>query len=462
MKIAPEDVQEYRFTVVRGAKPGSRVSFEGGVRSVRIGRAVDNDIVVNDATVSRAHARVDLRADGWFLADAGSSAGVEKMGFRVGATPEPLDSGDEFKLGDTILKFEVVAKKGALKKAAAEAKPAAPAGPGPLARIGLGSRRAQLLALVAVAILAVLLLWPSKPGLPPQSNQPLTINYAVTTGWLTGTDESHLAGATFDIPIDADGFGIYFQAASKSGIEIRSGERVIGSIQPSRAWQSFLLVILPRAFTRDTKLALSFKNLGYDSSQGDIDPEQAPFWAVSKMYATRVIDASSSQAQLAEELVGTRGLAERITDNVGFRATIVQSLRRALVTLMKLSGRSSVLIALPAKIPPDPLAERIQLVSDNLASDKLGAAMEDLTFAIGKADAELARDYQQLVNNITLARRRQAGNEEVVLLATVMRMLPDVTDPRRRAFTGDVRQLAGDRARLYNETLDRLGQGVSG
>ena len=77
MKLAPEDVQEYRFTVVRGAKPGSRVSFEGGVRSVRIGRAVDNDIVVNDATVSRAHARVDLRADGWFLADAGSSAGVD-------------------------------------------------------------------------------------------------------------------------------------------------------------------------------------------------------------------------------------------------------------------------------------------------------------------------------------------------------------------------------------------------
>jgi hypothetical protein len=88
--------------------------------------------------------------------------------------------------------------------------------------------------------------------------------------------------------------------------------------------------------------------------------------------------------------------------------------------------------------------------------------MDDLTFAIGKADAELSRDYQQLVNNITLARRREAGDEEVVLLATVMRMLPDLTDPRRRAFAGDVRQLAGDRAKLYNETLDRLGQGVSG
>jgi hypothetical protein len=87
--------------------------------------------------------------------------------------------------------------------------------------------------------------------------------------------------------------------------------------------------------------------------------------------------------------------------------------------------------------------------------------MDDLTFAIGKADARLSR-LPQLVNNITLARRREAGDEEVVLLATVMRMLPDLTDPRRRAFAGDVRQLAGERAKLYNETLDRLGQGVSG
>ena len=460
MRIAPEDVQEYRFTVVRGGKPGSRVSFEGGVRSVRIGRGVDNDIVVNDGTVSRSHARVDLRADGWFLIDAGSSAGVEKMGFRIGATPEPLDSGDEFKLGDTILKFEVVAKKGAIKKAAAEAKPAA--GPGPLARVGLGSRRAQMLALAAVVVLAGLLLWPTAPGLPPQSSAPLTINYAATTGWLPGADDSHLAGASFDIPIDADGFGIYLQAASKSGIEIRSGERVVASIPPSTAWQSFLLMLLPRAFSRESKLRLSFKNLGYDPSQGDIGPEQAPFWAVGKMFLTRVIEASSSPAQLADELVGTRGLAERISDNVGFRAAIVQSLRRALVCLMKLSGRSAVLIPLPAKIPPDPVAERIQTVRDNLTAEKLGTAMTDLTFALGKADAELSREYQQLVNNITLARKREATDEEVVLLATVMRMIPDLTDPRRRAFTGDVRALVGKQAELYDETLERLGEGVSG
>jgi len=200
MKLSPEDVQEYRFTVVRGAKPGQQITFEGGVRDVKIGRAVDNDIVISDPTVSRLHARVELRPDGWFLIDAGSASGVEKMGFRISAR-EPLESGDEFKLGDTILRFEVVAKKGALKKAAAEPPAAAgPAAPGLLHRIGLETRRTQILALCAVAILFLLLLWPSAATLPPQSTEPAGINYNASLGWLSGRDESHLAGVTFEVP----------------------------------------------------------------------------------------------------------------------------------------------------------------------------------------------------------------------------------------------------------------------
>jgi pSer/pThr/pTyr-binding forkhead associated (FHA) protein len=208
MKLSPEDVQEYRFTVVRGGKPGQQIAFEGGVRDVKIGRAVDNDIVISDPTVSRLHVRVELRPDGWFLIDAGSAAGVEKMGFRISAR-EPLESGDEFKLGDTILRFEVVAKKGALKKAAAEPVPAAgPPPPGLLHRLGLQTRRAQVLAISAVVILGGLLLWPSAATLPPQSTEPAGINYAAILGWLPGRDESHLAGATFEVPAEAQGVGL--------------------------------------------------------------------------------------------------------------------------------------------------------------------------------------------------------------------------------------------------------------
>ena len=464
MKLSPEDVQEYRFTVVRGAKPGQQITFEGGVRDVKIGRAVDNDIVISDPTVSRLHARVELRPDGWFLIDAGSASGVEKMGFRISAR-EPLESGDEFKLGDTILRFEVVAKKGALKKAAAEPPAAAgPAAPGLLHRIGLETRRTQILALCAVAILFLLLLWPSAATLPPQSTEPAGINYNASLGWLSGRDESHLAGVTFEVPVEAQGLGLHFEAASAAGVEVRVESRVVAKLDPTNAWQGYVLVFVPRAFTSGGKLHVQLINLGYDPSQGNIDPSEAKFWGVRKTFLARVVDASTSPDQLSEELLGTRGLAERASDNVGFRATIVQALRRSILGVMKLSGKSAHLVPIPSaqKIPPGSVAERIETARAALAGQKPEVALRELTAAMGKTEAELGREYQKLVNNITLARQRDAWSEEVVTLATVMRMFPDLTDPRRRVFVPDVKKLAGERAKLYNDTLERLGAGVSG
>ena len=43
---------------------------------VRIGRQEDNDIVVNDNSVSRKHAVLTREPDGWYIADCGSSNGV--------------------------------------------------------------------------------------------------------------------------------------------------------------------------------------------------------------------------------------------------------------------------------------------------------------------------------------------------------------------------------------------------
>ena len=117
MNFTFDDVDEVRFTVVQGANPGSAIPFAPGARTIRIGRAVDNDIVTNDAAVSRSHARVEVGEGQCLIADAGSRGGVEKMGFRLGEAPEPLESGDEFKIGNTILRFEIVLKKSAAKRA---------------------------------------------------------------------------------------------------------------------------------------------------------------------------------------------------------------------------------------------------------------------------------------------------------------------------------------------------------
>jgi len=70
-----------------------------------IGRAVDNDIVVGDASVSRHHASIEYRNGGFVLRDLGSHNGTWLGGQRV--TEAPLALGDTLRLGDALFTFHV-------------------------------------------------------------------------------------------------------------------------------------------------------------------------------------------------------------------------------------------------------------------------------------------------------------------------------------------------------------------
>lgn len=73
-------------------------------RSLSIGRALDNDVVLNNATVSRRHALVELRGrDAWVI-DAGSRNGVFVNRLRV--QEEQLSDGDVVQVGPFGLRFE--------------------------------------------------------------------------------------------------------------------------------------------------------------------------------------------------------------------------------------------------------------------------------------------------------------------------------------------------------------------
>lgn len=470
MRISPEDVQEFRFTVVKGAKPGAQISFEGGgTRTIRIGRAVDNELVIADPSVSRLHAKVDIRQDGWFLADAGSSAGIEKMGFRVGQQPEPLESGDEFKLGDTIVRFEVVAKKGALKKAAAEEASAKdgkrPAASRSLfARVGLGSPRMQMLAAAAIVVLGALAFWPEAPGLPPQaSERPATIDYNAALGFLRNGDRSHVDKAMLELPTDSAGVALYVDILGPSGVEIRAGKRPAGRIERSTDWQTVELVFIPRAVAKD-KPRVVFDNLGYDAKQGDVDPATLKDWGVSHAWLARVPTSSASLDQLAEELRGLRGLNDRIKDNLGYRWTIVTGLRRSLVGLMKLSGQPATLVPIPApdRVPTQDVGAAIDDVRAAVTADELQPALTKLVPLLGQVEGDLIREYRKQMNNFALAQKRGDPSTVGTTLAMLARLLPENTDPRHRALMAEIRKLRGPAVRIYNDTFDRLGTGVSG
>jgi two-component system cell cycle response regulator len=77
--------------------------FSLAVERVKIGRGIENDVVLHSDSVSRRHARIEARGGGYRLVDMASTNGTY-------VNDEPIDDvqlnrGDQIKVGDTILKF---------------------------------------------------------------------------------------------------------------------------------------------------------------------------------------------------------------------------------------------------------------------------------------------------------------------------------------------------------------------
>lgn len=472
MKLTNEDIQELRFTVVQGSNPGSVIRFEPGSRTVRIGRAVDNDIVIGDSTVSRQHAFVEFHDGNFLIADAGSSSGVEKMGFRVGTTPEPLASGDEVRLGDTILRFDVVAKKGALKRAAAREKATdqpAKSEPGrspletfqkALSRVGLETPPMQIAAVGLIVLMGILGLLPEAPGLPPQARGSMPIDYERVVGFTQG-DLHHLDGAVFEVPDTAEGMAIEFQMFSHGGVDIVTGQEKIESIPPAARWQSFQLLAIPAAIADQGRSLVAFDHLGWKPQDGDIDPREAPQWGVRQMWVRSVSDLSSSPARVADEVLAMRELAGHLDDALGNRYRLVTGLQRATLSTMKVAGRSAAVV--PREDPEDrsgvSLSDNLGAAASQIEGGDTRKGLRYLREGLRQASTELELTFRQQLNALALARKKQMDREEILALATLTKQLPDPTDPRARFIRAEAEKLPGKKRLAYEETVRYLSVG---
>ncbi len=91
------------YLVVRqGANAGGRIAV--GQRLL-MGRSSQNDVTLQDSKVSRQHARIEQRPDGYYLVDQQSSNGSFVNGRRV--SQQLLRSGDEIRLGSTVMEFRL-------------------------------------------------------------------------------------------------------------------------------------------------------------------------------------------------------------------------------------------------------------------------------------------------------------------------------------------------------------------
>ena len=80
---------------------GKRFSLSDG--HVKIGRGLENDVVLHSDSVSRRHARIEVRGGGYRVVDMHSTNGTYVNDELV--EDVRLARGDQIKVGDTILKF---------------------------------------------------------------------------------------------------------------------------------------------------------------------------------------------------------------------------------------------------------------------------------------------------------------------------------------------------------------------
>lgn len=121
--------QSWQLAVTAGPEAG-RV-YPLGARA-QIGRAAGNEVHLNDAMASRAHALVEWRGTGYALSDLGSANGTLLNGTRL-MQPAMLKAGDVIQVGNTQLTLVLspVAPAGAAMRAAPPAVPTSGVMPAP-------------------------------------------------------------------------------------------------------------------------------------------------------------------------------------------------------------------------------------------------------------------------------------------------------------------------------------------
>lgn len=96
----------FLLTIAEGKGRGQKFQFDA--ERVTIGRGAENDVVLDDAGVSRTHARIERQVAGWMLLDNGSANGTELNGATLGK-PSQLRAGDRIGVGPVTFEFAAAA-----------------------------------------------------------------------------------------------------------------------------------------------------------------------------------------------------------------------------------------------------------------------------------------------------------------------------------------------------------------
>jgi pSer/pThr/pTyr-binding forkhead associated (FHA) protein len=156
---------QFQLVMKQGPVPGK--TFELTRNELTIGRDVKNEIVINDAEVSRRHCRLSLQGDGYTIEDLGSTNGTFVNEQRV-TGQRALRSGETIRVGDNVtLTYELAGYDADATIASREAQPPPPkprkqpqqyAGqvpPGPAAAPKKGASRALIIGCGVILVMGI-------------------------------------------------------------------------------------------------------------------------------------------------------------------------------------------------------------------------------------------------------------------------------------------------------------------
>lgn len=132
----PHDAGMPRVTItVPGAIP-QPYRFSVGRQKIRLGRASDNDIVIEGPSISQHHAEIDRTSSGYVLRDLGSTNGLKLNDAPI--TRINLAEAGRIRLGDVGLNFELSTEESAAIDAETPSLPKLPSMPADEALMNLG------------------------------------------------------------------------------------------------------------------------------------------------------------------------------------------------------------------------------------------------------------------------------------------------------------------------------------
>ena len=99
--VDPTPARQLHLQVRSGGESGTRIPVTG--ERLTMGRHSGCDVTLEDTTVSRQHAALVKRNDGWWAVDLGSTNGTSVNGTR--AAEQRVRPGDRIELGDAVVEL---------------------------------------------------------------------------------------------------------------------------------------------------------------------------------------------------------------------------------------------------------------------------------------------------------------------------------------------------------------------